>query len=81
MNQRNRLMNKAHIAFDETRITEREVTRFMYLIVCECIGIIDEAVEQREPASTYSSKLREYFGIDEVEKQIQQRSSYYGQDV
>ena len=54
---------------------------FAELIVRECIGIIDEAVEQREPASTYSTKLREYFGIDEVEKQINQRGSYYGHDV
>ena len=81
MNQRQRLMNKAHIAFDETRITEPEVTKFMYLIVSECIGIIDQAVDQREPASTYSTKLRQHFGLDEIEKQIQQRSSYYGHDV
>ena len=81
MNQRNRLMHKAHLAFNESKITEPEVTKFMYLIVCECIGIIDEAVDQREPASTYSTKLRQYFGIDEIEKQLQQRSSYYGHDV
>ena len=50
-------------------------------IIKECISIIDDAVEHREPASTYSAKIKQHFGIDDIEKQIQQRSSYYGHDV
>jgi len=34
------------------------------LIVQECVNIIAQAVEQREPASTYVDKLKQNFGLE-----------------
>jgi hypothetical protein len=39
--------------------------RFAESIVQECVSIVNEAVDQREPASTYADKIRAHFGIDE----------------
>ena len=33
-------------------------------IIKECIGISEEAVDHREPASTYADKIRQHFGVD-----------------
>jgi len=35
------------------------------LIVAECIGIVSDAVDHREPASTYVDKIKEHFGVEE----------------
>ena len=37
---------------------------FAKLIVDICIDLVEDSVDHREPASTYSSKIREHFGID-----------------
>jgi hypothetical protein len=63
MNNRIRLMAKAHQAFTESRITSPEVEKFMEIIVEECVQVIEEAVNQREPASTYTTKIKNHFGI------------------
>jgi hypothetical protein len=39
--------------------------RFAESIVQECVNIINEAVDHREPASTYTDKIKRHFGIDE----------------
>lgn len=36
---------------------------FIEVIVGECMDIIEAAVLQREPASTYVSKLEQHFGV------------------
>jgi hypothetical protein len=38
---------------------------FAELIVRECSQIVSEAVDHREPASTYVNKIREHFGVKE----------------
>lgn len=38
--------------------------RFAESIVQECIGIVADAVDHREPASTYADKIRQHFGVD-----------------
>lgn len=63
MNNRIRLMAKAYQAFTESRITSPEVEKFMEIIVEECIEVIEEAVNQREPASTYTTKIKNHFGV------------------
>jgi hypothetical protein len=35
------------------------------LIVWECVSIVREAVDYRDPASTYADKLAKHFGLDE----------------
>ena len=37
--------------------------RFAESVVKECVSIINNAVDHREPASTYADKIRERFGI------------------
>ena len=37
---------------------------FARSIIDICIDLVEDGVDHREPASTYSSKIREHFGID-----------------
>jgi hypothetical protein len=37
--------------------------KFAELIVRECTQIVADAVDHREPASTYVGKIREHFGV------------------
>ena len=37
---------------------------FARLIIDICADVVEDGVDHREPASTYSSKVREHFGID-----------------
>ena len=37
--------------------------KFAELIVQECIGIVSDAVDHREPASTYVDKIKQHFGV------------------
>jgi hypothetical protein len=39
--------------------------KFAELIIQECAGIVADAVDHREPASTYADKIRKHFGISE----------------
>ena len=36
--------------------------KFAELIVRECANIVTDAVDHREPASTYADKIRKHFG-------------------
>jgi len=38
--------------------------KFAELIVAECVGVVEDAVNHREPASTYVGKIREHFGVE-----------------
>ena len=42
-----------------------DIEKFAELIVRECIGIVDDAVLHREPASTYVGKIKQHFGVEE----------------
>ena len=39
--------------------------RFAELIVGECASIVADAVDHREPASTYVSRIKKHFGVEE----------------
>ena len=39
--------------------------QFAQLIVRECANIVTDAVDHREPASTYADKIRQHFGVAE----------------
>ena len=39
--------------------------KFAELIVRECAGVVQNAVDHREPASTYVDKIKEHFGVEE----------------
>jgi hypothetical protein len=54
---------------------------FARLIIEVCADVVEDGVDHREPASTYSSKIREHFGIDANEtadSTLRNRSTYYG---
>lgn len=44
--------------------TRRFNLEFARLIIDICADVVEDGVDHREPASTYSSKIREHFGID-----------------
>ena len=39
--------------------------KFAELIVGECTNIVADAVDHREPASTYVNKIKQHFGVEE----------------
>lgn len=39
--------------------------KFAELIVQECTSVVKDAVDHREPASTYVGKIKEHFGVEE----------------
>ena len=39
--------------------------KFAELIVRECAEVVTDAVDQREPASTYADKIKQHFGVEE----------------
>lgn len=39
--------------------------QFADLIVRECVGIVADAVDHREPARTYVGKIKQHFGVEE----------------
>ena len=43
---------------------DKEIEKFAELIVRECADIVEDAVNHREPASTYVGKIREHFGVE-----------------
>ena len=38
--------------------------KFAELIVRECIDIVANSVDHREPASTYVDKIKQHFGVE-----------------
>ena len=48
--------------------TQKFNLEFARLIVEICADIVEDGVDHREPASTYSSKIREHFGIGDLKK-------------
>lgn len=42
-----------------------DLERFTQLIVQECSSVVENAVNHREPASTYVGKIKQHFGVEE----------------
>ena len=42
-----------------------KLEKFAQLIARECANIVTDAVNHREPASTYADKIRQHFGVEE----------------
>lgn len=58
------LISGEYNGFDSTTLNIAQ-KNFAELIVRECIGIVEDAVLHREPASTYVSKIKQHFGVEE----------------
>ena len=43
---------------------ELDSEKFAELIVRECVTIVTDAVDHREPASTYASKIQQHFEVE-----------------
>lgn len=63
-----------------SHIYRNSLERFTRMIVRECTDIIEDAVDHREPASSYSNKIKEHFGITDIDSQLRNRSTYFGVD-
>ena len=50
----------AHDNFDDGV----DLEKFAELIVRECANIVADAVDHREPASTYVGKIKQHFGVE-----------------
>ena len=46
---------------------------FAELVVRECVGIVEDAVNHREPASTYVDKIKEHFGVESTSIKVGSR--------
>jgi hypothetical protein len=44
-------------------IYRNALEKFAELIVRECVVIVADAVDHREPASTYVGKIKQHFGV------------------
>ena len=70
MNERIReLMLEARIVTKEGKWGRSAPTavwaeKFAELIIAECCEVVNDAVDHREPASTYAAKIQKYFGVD-----------------
>ena len=72
-----KVQNRENGTYD-TRKFNKEFAR---KIIDICIDLVEDGVDHREPASTYSAKIREHFGIDAPEtadSTLRNRSTYYG---
>jgi len=49
----------------EWRLNQKEAEKFAQLIVRECVIIVADAVDHREPAITYASKIKQHFGVEQ----------------
>ena len=58
------LWYKARIGYNNQGCDPEVVEKFAELIVRECAGVVTDAVDQREPASTYVVKIKKHFGIE-----------------
>ena len=75
MNERiKELAREAGLEFDDDLVLESEpiyytsqkdLEKFAELVVKECVGIVEDAVNHREPASTYVDKIKQHFGVEE----------------
>ena len=71
MNERMRepfhtLIWKASIGYNDSwsQVDPEVLQRFAELIVKKCAGIVADAVDHREPASTYVDKIKQHFGVE-----------------
>jgi RNA processing factor Prp31 len=57
----------AQVATDSSGkwVAVADLPEFVQLIVEECASIVEDAVDHREPASTYVDKINQHFGVEE----------------
>ena len=70
MNERIKLPAQEWLGYDPEQgdihgYTFEQMREFAQLIVRECVGIVADAVDHREPASTYVGKIKQHFGVEE----------------
>ena len=49
---------------DEVEGFNIRLDKFAELIVRECADVVQNAVDHREPASTYVDKIKQHFGVE-----------------
>ena len=59
-----RLAKESGCTIDKLGFGEGNLEKFAELIVRECATIVADAVDHREPASTYVDKIKQHFGVE-----------------
>jgi hypothetical protein len=59
-----RIRELAEESYNEFYTIHIDLEKFAELIVRECAGIVTDAVDHREPASTYVDKIKQHFGVE-----------------
>jgi len=54
----------AHFNIYTSDLWQGTAERFAKSVVQECIQVVSDAVDHREPASTYADKIKRHFGIE-----------------
>ena len=57
--------DKVYPQFGDKMYAAVDLEKFAELIVRECADIVADAVDHREPASTYVEKIKQHFGVEE----------------
>jgi hypothetical protein len=47
---------------------EFDKDQFAKMIISKCVEIVEHAVDERRPASEYSTMIKQYFGMDNTTK-------------
>jgi hypothetical protein len=53
------------IEAESINIKKTDLKKFAELMILECCGIVADAVDHREPASTYVVKIKQHFGVEQ----------------
>ncbi len=65
MNERIReLANESGLLVHNPNGVPTKLEKFAELIVKECARVVEDAVDHREPASTYVAKIKQHFGVE-----------------
>ena len=76
MNNRIRLMAKAHQAFTESRVTSPEVEKFMEMIVKECVSMCGSQADKRSILQHFGLPLESDIIYPAVEQSWSVESQY-----
>ena len=68
MNERIKHLAASHFPRDcngDILTTPESIMDFAEMIIQECAGVVSDAVDHREPASTYVDKIKKHFGVEQ----------------
>lgn len=58
------LMSNPPQHIETVELWDDRIEKFAELIIRKCAFIVEDAVDHREPASTYVDKIKQHFGVE-----------------